>query len=71
MCGIVGYVGFGNAVPYLVNGLRKLEYRGYDSSGIVAYIGNTRQGFIPNIKTGQRYNTRWFKFADSFFQFRQ
>ena len=35
MCGIVGYVGTGNAVSYLVNGLKKLEYRGYDSSGIV------------------------------------
>ena len=35
MCGIVGYVGDSNAVPYLVNGLKKLEYRGYDSSGIV------------------------------------
>ena len=35
MCGIVGYVGSDNAVPYLVNGLKKLEYRGYDSAGIV------------------------------------
>lgn len=35
MCGIVGYVGTENAVPYLINGLKKLEYRGYDSSGIV------------------------------------
>ena len=35
MCGIVGYVGPSNAVPYLLNGLKKLEYRGYDSSGIV------------------------------------
>lgn len=35
MCGIVGYVGSENAVPYLINGLRKLEYRGYDSAGIV------------------------------------
>ncbi len=35
MCGIVGYVGAENAVPYLINGLRKLEYRGYDSAGIV------------------------------------
>ncbi|MDY4151987.1 MAG: isomerizing glutamine--fructose-6-phosphate transaminase, partial [Treponema sp.] len=35
MCGIVGYVGSENAVSYLLNGLKKLEYRGYDSSGIV------------------------------------
>ena len=34
MCGIIGYTGKNNAVPYLMAGLRKLEYRGYDSSGI-------------------------------------
>jgi len=34
MCGIVGYVGFGQAANFLLEGLRRLEYRGYDSSGI-------------------------------------
>ena len=34
MCGIVGYIGCGEAVDFLVAGLRRLEYRGYDSSGI-------------------------------------
>lgn len=34
MCGIVGYIGARNAAPVLLEGLRKLEYRGYDSAGI-------------------------------------
>ena len=34
MCGIVGYVGKAQAAPILLDGLSKLEYRGYDSAGI-------------------------------------
>ena len=34
MCGIIGYVGQAEAVPILLEGLRRLEYRGYDSAGV-------------------------------------
>lgn len=40
MCGIVGYVGEKQAAPILLDGLSKLEYRGYDSAGIAVYDGN-------------------------------
>ena len=41
MCGIVGYTGSQNAAPLLLEGLKKLEYRGYDSAGIAVVEGNT------------------------------
>lgn len=40
MCGIVGYVGDRDAAPYLLEGLRRLEYRGYDSAGIATLPGS-------------------------------
>ncbi|HJN54678.1 MAG TPA: glutamine--fructose-6-phosphate aminotransferase, partial [Flavobacteriaceae bacterium] len=40
MCGIVGYLGSKNAYPIILKGLKRLEYRGYDSSGICLYNGN-------------------------------
>ena len=41
MCGIVAYIGNKDAYPILINGLRRLEYRGYDSAGVA--ILNTDQ----------------------------
>src|SRR6195256_2812098 len=40
MCGIVGYVGSSEAAPILLDGLRRLEYRGYDSAGIAIVDGD-------------------------------
>ena len=40
MCGIVGYVGRSEAAPILLDGLRRLEYRGYDSAGVAIVNGN-------------------------------
>ena len=41
MCGIVGYVGTKECAPILVEGLRRLEYRGYDSAGLALHTGRT------------------------------
>src|SRR2546426_9810 len=54
MCGIVGYAGRRDALPILLDGLKRLEYRGYDSAG-VAIVGSALQvmkdkGFIANLE---------------------
>ena len=46
MCGIVSYFGKKNSVPFLINGLRRLEYRGYDSAGIAIM----KDGNIESVK---------------------
>ena len=56
MCGIVGYIGNGLAKEIIIDGLKKLEYRGYDSAGIALYLNNAVQvrkcaGRITNLET--------------------
>ncbi len=53
MCGIVGYVGPRDAVEFLLQGLRRLEYRGYDSAGIVT----ARDSELTVVKTAGRIDS--------------
>jgi len=48
MCGIVGVVAERNAVPILMEGLRRLEYRGYDSAGLAVL---TASGKLARVRT--------------------
>jgi len=73
MCGIVGYIGSKNAYPILIKGLKRLEYRGYDSAGVALINGDVnvykKQGKVSDLEdyvTGKNISgnigighTRW------------
>ncbi len=63
MCGIVGYIGKNNALPFLLGGLEKLEYRGYDSAGVALL----NDGGINCIKTKGRLSVLKEKTTDKTF----
>lgn len=63
MCGIVGYIGRGDAVPFLLEGLHRLEYRGYDSAGIAVVNRGRLQvtkvaGRVGELRTRVKQGTR-------------
>lgn len=62
MCGIIGYTGSNNSVPYLLEGLRALEYRGYDSAGVAVQ----NDGGINTVKTKGRIDNLEEKINSSF-----
>ena len=57
MCGIVAVTGYKKALPLLLNGLEKLEYRGYDSAGI-AIINSETKKIVCNKAEGKLYNLK-------------
>jgi len=65
MCGITGYIGTREAYPIIINGLQRLEYRGYDSAGIVLYNNNEiklakTKGKVATLKelVSQKFDTK-------------
>jgi glucosamine--fructose-6-phosphate aminotransferase (isomerizing) len=56
MCGIVGYIGSQNAYPILIKGLKRLEYRGYDSAGVALVQNNSIEVFKKKGKVSELEN---------------
>jgi len=61
MCGIIGYIGENEAKPFLFEGLKSMEYRGYDSAGLCIKNGNNIQllkksGYVNNLSQSPYFN---------------
>ena len=60
MCGIIGVTGTGPAVPRLIDSLKRLEYRGYDSAGVAALVDGRIERVIiatPGVGRGPKVRT--------------
>ncbi len=55
MCGIVGYLGSRKAAEVIVEGLSKLEYRGYDSAGVAVNSSNEKNLILESLKVDFLY----------------